>query len=158
MYCTDFSRTSPSSAYGCILRTAISPVLLDYETVSVALYQVADNAVKYVMPNSNIDISFSAEATWLSVVVQMLSLPISEDEVPRICEEGFSGHVAQSLGLAGDRIGMSRTRDLLRLNRATVIMVPNIAPSDATTHNGMPYERNEVRIKLRRPDVGRTNH
>ncbi len=126
---------------------------LDYETISVAFYQIIDNAAKYVMPDSTIDIEFVSGATSVDVVFSMFSLPISKDEVPRLCEDGYSGKVPDSLGLAGDGIGMFRTQQLLKLNNADVLITPNTDSSKATSHNGMPYELNEFRIMFKKGSV-----
>lgn len=130
---------------------------LDYETFSVAIYDIAENAVKYVMPHSELYIEFQCEGSRLAMTFSMLSLKILPEEVSKLCEEGFSGSVPESLSLAGQGIGMSRTKRLLGLNKATLRVTANSDPAAATTHNGMPYEKNEFTIEKHGAKKTRTN-
>ncbi|MEW6076562.1 MAG: hypothetical protein AB1724_01990 [Thermodesulfobacteriota bacterium] len=123
-------------------------VLLDYDTFHVALYHVFDNATKYIMPNSELIVSFEAKDGRVKVVLDMLSLPISPQELARLGEEGFSGSLAIRLQLAGHGLGMFRTKRLLTVNRGLLNVQPNISPSKVIKHNGITYEYNRFVFSL----------
>ena len=120
----------------------------DYETLSVAIFDIADNATKYIMPDSSFDVYFENIDGELNIVFEMFSFPIKPEEVDRLCEEGFSGELCSKLGSAGDGIGMFRTKRLLELNKAVISVESNINPRVATSKAGFEYELNRFRITL----------
>jgi len=127
---------------------------LDYETFSVAIFHIIENAAKYIMPNSTLSISFSPQKSDIHITFEMLSLPVRDDEVANLCTEGFSGELAHKLQLAGDGIGMFRTKRLLRLNNGDIIFENNIKPRENTNKSGFDYEWNRIRIILNRGKKG----
>jgi K+-sensing histidine kinase KdpD len=117
---------------------------------------VQDNATKYVMPDSELFVAFIVDDRKLKVIFDMFSLPIPDDELPRIGEEGFSGSVPQSLGLAGHGLGMFRAKRLLAANDAEILIKPDIAPNRATKRGGTEYRENQIIIILNEsPERGR---
>jgi K+-sensing histidine kinase KdpD len=123
-------------------------VLIDYDTFSVALYHVIDNATKYIMPRSELMVFFEATGERVNVVFDMFSLAISKEELPRIGEEGFSGNLPRALQLAGNGLGIFRTRKFLALNNGNLLIKSNVTPSRTTKDKGIEYNKNQFIITL----------
>ena len=116
-------------------------VYIDYESIQVALYHVIENASKYAMPHRNISILFAEREKHVDVSFKMMSLYISDDEIEKIFEEGYSGRVAYSCGLHGDGIGMWRINQMMKLNNGDV-KVRN--GHDKVYSDGKTYASNEI--------------
>lgn len=99
-------------------------ISIDFESFRVALYHIVENASKYVLPNSKIEIRFNSNIETFSIVFLMQSHKLSSDDKDRIFEEGFSGSMAVKSGKSGQGIGMYRAKELLKLNNANLIFDP----------------------------------
>ncbi|WP_426767881.1 hypothetical protein [Erwinia aphidicola] len=101
-------------------------VYVDYETFQVAIYHIVENSVKYIKPESilNVDIVKNQFTKKISVSFRMISLQIEPHEVEKIFVEGYSGVIARRCGRAGSGIGMPRARSLLELNNAKLTVNP----------------------------------
>lgn len=99
-------------------------VLIDYESIQVALYHLIENASKYTMPDSTIDITFEENGKNIDVIFKMKSLYISIEEKERIFTEGYSGRTAKECKLNGDGIGMWQINQMMRLNNGSVYAFP----------------------------------
>ncbi|EJL7008121.1 ATP-binding protein [Vibrio cholerae] len=128
-------------------RTNLQSVF-DYETVTVALYYILDNAVKYIKPNSELKVSIDKEkfSSKIMITFEMISIKVDESELEKIFEEGVSGLHAVSCGKAGQGIGMSRARELLKLNDIDI----HFEPVKGTDLNQLQYcyQRNLVKVIL----------
>jgi K+-sensing histidine kinase KdpD len=123
-------------------------IKVDYETFSVAIYDLIDNAAKYIMPNSNLKIFSQKQKEKFLIIFEMYSFPITNEEIEKICTEGYSGEYPRSLNQSGDGIGMFRTKRLLELNGAEIIIKNNIDPQKEMLNNGFKYEKNHFIISL----------
>lgn len=83
-------------------------VIIDYELINLALGHFWNNAVKYVKPNSDINISFSPSASikGINVTISMISLAILPSEKDSIFKKGVSGSEAKKARLDGHGMGM----------------------------------------------------
>lgn len=95
-------------------------VKIDYESIQVALYHLIENASKYTMPDSNIEISFEEKSTDVDVIFKMKSLFLDDEEVEKIYSEGYSGKVAKECKLNGDGIGMWQINRMMKLNGGSI--------------------------------------
>lgn len=120
-------------------------VLLDYETVSVALHHIFLNAVKYTMNNSEISIRFFESPDNFRIEFEMISLPIYEKEKEIIFEDGYSGKAARQLSKAGGGWGMGVTKKLLRLNQASISAYPGPIQHQRL---GISYATNKFHIEF----------
>lgn len=93
---------------------------LDYDTVHVALYHILDNAVKYTENGSEFDITIKQVEDRVEVAFSMQSIVIEDNELELIYQEGYSGINAHELYKSGHGIGMSRVKEMLALNNATI--------------------------------------
>jgi len=112
----------------------------------VALYHIVENASKYVLPNSVIEIRFNSEDKSFSIVFLMQSYKLSSDDTDRIFEEGFSGSVAVRAGKSGHGIGMYRAKKLLILNKGNLIFDPGKVTERII--DNVEYAYNTITIKL----------
>lgn len=95
-------------------------VKIDYESIQVALYHLVENASKYTMSNTNIDITFQESSNEVDVIFKMKSLYIDKEEVEKIFIEGYSGKVAKQCKLNGDGIGMWQINRMMELNNGSI--------------------------------------
>ena len=121
-------------------------ISIDFESFRVALYHIVENASKYVLPNSNIEIKFNSTSDTFSIVFLMQSDKLNTDDKDRIFEEGFSGSVAVKAGKSGHGIGMYRAKKLLLLNRGNLIFDPGKVTERII--DNIEYAYNTITISL----------
>jgi signal transduction histidine kinase len=95
-------------------------VKIDYESIQVALYHLIENATKYTMSDSNVEINFEERQTEIDVEFKMTSLYLDDEEVEKIFIEGYSGKVAKECKLNGDGIGMWQINRMMKLNEGRI--------------------------------------
>ncbi len=121
-------------------------ISIDFESFRVALYHIVENASKYVLPNSIIEIKFNSNNESFSIVFLMQSYKLSSDDKDRIFEEGFSGSVAVKAGKSGHGIGMYRAKELLKLNKGNLIFDPGKVTEKII--DNIEYAYNTITIEL----------
>lgn len=124
-------------------------LIFDYESMHVALYHLIDNATKYVLPSSKINVSFIKTETDFFINMDMLSLRIEPEELNRLFEESYSGKLARQLNKAGSGIGLHTAVRALELNDAELIIVPKIDDRGARKVSGVNFDHNRFQIKFR---------
>lgn len=97
-----------------------SKVIVDYETIQVALYHLIENALKYSKPNSKIYIDFQDDVQEISIKFKMTSTYVKPTERDLIFTEGYSGEIAKKMGKSGDGIGMWRIKQMMELNSGSI--------------------------------------
>ncbi|HDU4915295.1 TPA: hypothetical protein RFU23_000979 [Klebsiella pneumoniae subsp. pneumoniae] len=122
-------------------------VYIDYETFQVAVYHLIENSVKYIKPESRLNIAFkkNTETKKLSISFKMISLAIGPDEVDKIFIEGYSGVMAKISNRAGSGIGMHRARALLVHNNASLRVIARHSTAQEVML-GRVYQENEFII------------
>jgi hypothetical protein len=88
----------------------------DYETIQVALYHLIENASKYTLPKSKINISATEKDEWIYLKFEMVSAHVKPEDGKEIMKEGVSGEAARKMSLQGDGIGMWRINQMLKIN------------------------------------------
>ncbi|WP_298485633.1 ATP-binding protein [uncultured Maribacter sp.] len=120
-------------------------ILIDYETIQVALYHLLENSAKYSKPDTNILIDFKDNDKTIVMSIQMISLHIPENERERILLEGVSGVTAKKIGKQGDGIGMWRIKQMIELNNGKF----EIKCGDGIENfRGIPFSENTFNIEL----------
>jgi len=130
------------------IQASLEKVIIDYKTISVALSHIFDNATKYIMPNSELKISFTNSNNYIIIEFDMISLKVEPEEIEKIFTEGISGYWSEQLELAGDGIGMYMISKLIKLNKGDVEFKANVDRTKAMKYNNIPYENNKIIIKL----------
>jgi len=104
----------------------------DYKSIFVILSHVFDNATKYCAPNSRLIIEFDETQTNITLILNMISLKVEEDEQDKMFKENYSGLWPSKLEINGDGVGMFIIKKLIELN------------------NGMVYFETDKKLNLRR--------
>ncbi|MFA7274048.1 MAG: hypothetical protein WC044_09270 [Crocinitomicaceae bacterium] len=133
-----------------IIQSTFEKVNIDYKSVSVALSHLFDNAAKYVMPHSDLNIWFQSENEIVSIYFDMTSLKVEADEVDDIFNESNSGKWAIEADLDGDGIGMFFIRKLINLNEGEIKFQNNHDNKSSVNYNGLPYENNRIIITFKK--------
>ncbi len=90
-------------------------IKLDYKTFNTALYNFFDNTLKYIMPGSELRISFDInEHNEFHLSISMMSLRIEHDEGRRILQLGERGKNAEHI--EGTGVGLYVISEIMRLN------------------------------------------
>ena len=124
-------------------------VLVDFDSLSVSLYHILQNATKYARPGSHINVEFEKDSGFVKVSITMQSLKISKNDLTLIYDEKYSGEYARKLHLSGSGYGMFVVSKLLARNNARIRVTPNIDGKDPVYHSGFPYEMNQIDIYLK---------
>lgn len=125
---------------------------IDYESFRVALYHILQNATKYCLNDSSINIKFRDKKDSFNIIIEMTSLLIEPAEIQKIFDENYSGYYAKKSGLDGDGIGMGTAKKLLQLNNADLI-VKRIKPEREISSDNLIYTQNEFTIKVNKEYV-----
>ena len=88
---------------------------MDYETFQVAMYHFFDNAAKYTLRDTAINISLS-DPSKKEIIVDMVSMKIEDDDFDLLYDDGYSGIYPRSAGKCGKGVGMGLIRKLLGMN------------------------------------------
>lgn len=119
-------------------------VLIDYETIQVAIYHLIGNAAKYTKPNSTVNIKFVESKNDLKVLFNMTSAFVEAQERDQVYHEGFSGINAKKMLKAGDGIGMWRIKQMMELNKGSCSSI-----FGGTKENVMGFEFSDNTFVLR---------
>lgn len=120
----------------------------DYESIHVALFHLIENAVKYVQPNTELNIKISEVENQILITFEMDSVQITKEEVDLLFDEGISGEYSKSSGKSGSGIGLSRAKNILELNSSSITI--DIDEDSLHGYNSIPYQRNKFTIVLNR--------
>lgn len=123
---------------------------IDYKSVSVALSHIFDNTTKYILPHSELKISFTNNQDYISIVFNMMSVKVSQDEIEEIFLENVSGYWTQKYYLSGDGIGMFMVNKLIKLNNGETIFKINQNETKNIEYMGIPYENNIIELKFKK--------
>jgi len=123
---------------------------LQYDLFSVVLYHLFGNAAKYTIGHSSMNIYFSSTNSTNVIQIEMTSLAISDEDLPRLFEERFSSEAAKRLKLAGDGLGMYMVKRCLAYHGGDLIIDRNVDPDQRITSGREAYERNVFSIVLPR--------
>ena len=121
-------------------------IVADYKSIFVTLSHIFDNATKYCLENSQLDISFYPSNNVVSIVLDMLSLKVEDSEVQKMFNETYSGNWPSKLNLSGDGVGMYVVKKLMDLNEGHIAFENNKFPSKNVIHKGIPYESNRITL------------
>ena len=121
---------------------------LDYKTMSVSLSHIFDNITKYILPNSDLNISFEDSSEYIKLIFDMISLRVEESELGSIFTENISGKWSKETDLAGSGIGMFIVKRLILLNKGAVIFKPLVDKNKSVLFENVPYDNNIIEIKL----------
>ncbi|WP_422491543.1 hypothetical protein [Endozoicomonas sp. ALE010] len=123
-------------------------VHFDYESMHVVFHHLLENAVKYCLEKRNIIITLCRLKN--SITFDMYSIEITDKDIGRIYDEGYSGDYAQLAEKSGKGIGMSRVKKLLDINDAGIEIIRNENNDSPIVHKQVSYTKNKIVIYYRR--------
>lgn len=99
----------------------------DFECVRVALYHVLQNTIKYALNKTNLNIHIENDEKKENILIrfEMISLRVLENERERIFEENYSGELAHRTGKKGEGLGLSLSREILKLTKGELNFYPS---------------------------------
>jgi signal transduction histidine kinase len=118
-------------------------VKLDYETFSVAMYYILDNATKYCAHGSHLNIRFETN-NGLRLLLEMTSLQVDPDEADKIFDEHYSGRTARLVHMNGNGIGMYLSKRLLFLSGIGIRFIPGPLVQSSLKNAGYAYNTIEI--------------
>jgi signal transduction histidine kinase len=122
-------------------------VKIDYESIQVALYHLIENASKYTMSDTKVEINFEERLNEVDVIFKMKSLYLDDEEVEKIFIEGYSGKVAKECKLNGDGIGMWQINRMMKLNKGSVKFING---QDIVTVRDKKFATNQIVLTFKR--------
>ncbi|WP_162818240.1 ATP-binding protein [Aquirhabdus parva] len=122
--------------------------IFDYESVSVVLYHIIENSVKYILHNSQLNIKIHEDDIYVTIDFTMESLAIEENELELIFSEGYSGQFSKKTGKAGTGLGMNLVSRLINMNGGAIKIIPNY--SSRKEYIGIPYQENRILVYLKK--------
>jgi K+-sensing histidine kinase KdpD len=132
-----------------LLRPCQAKVAFDYESVQVAIYHIFENALKYALRGSRLEVIFYDDAPLL-VGFHMASLYVDEEDRRRVLDDGHSGKQSRALNKAGRGLGLGLVTDLMKLNGGCLrIEWGNMLPLAAGMPDDSPrYARNAFYLQF----------
>lgn len=116
---------------------------VDFEALQVATYYIIENAAKYTMRSSRMNISFTERLDVLVIEFAMKSLYVNEGEEELIFTEGYKGKQAQQAGKSGKGIGLNRALKLINFCKGRLTLEVG---EDIQNNSGLKYASNTFRI------------
>lgn len=124
-------------------------IFIDYESIHSVLYHIMDNASKYTLSGSIINVKFEKTIDYFSIIYDSISLRIFDNEIKKIFEEGISGRYAKDTQKEGSGLGLWQINKILELNDGHLEIKKNIKPSLSKKINNYWYDNNIFEIKLK---------
>ena len=125
-------------------------VKVDYDTIVASLVHLLDNTIKYILPESRLDVSFEKTSDSITLVLDMVSLRIHEDEIDKIFYEGFSGKEPQKVNRQGEGRGLYLVERLLALSDSVLKIDPDVNKQRREYRMGGNFENNVFRLSMPR--------
>ena len=118
---------------------------LDFNATKVASYYILDNAIKYALNNTQIQVDFCDNDASLLISFTMISPLILPEEIEAIFEKGYRGKNAIALNASGSGFGLFCARKLMKSASATVSVKPGCT---LYQRKGIGYATNVFSILL----------
>ena len=113
-------------------------LVLDLDLFQQAVMNVLDNAAKYSNANSLVNIDVTTGDNFLIISVSNRGLPITPSDARRIVERGFRGANAMKVTQEGLGIGLWVTDQILRIQGATLEIIPTSAEGNTVVSLRFP--------------------
>jgi len=123
-------------------------VKVDFDVLAAAFVHLIDNTAKYILPESQLRVSFRTNEGMVCVDLDMVSLKIEDAEVDSIWSEGYSGKRPRQLNREGEGIGLAIVKNLIESIDGTINLIRDQNPSLRTIKNDIKYENNVFSVCL----------
>ena len=101
-------------------QTEFSPILLDYDKMYEAIYNIADNAIKYSPEGGFVHIDLTADNDYLTIKIEDNGPGIPEDERDRIFERFYRLDDSRARDTGGTGLGLAITKEAVLMHNGTI--------------------------------------
>ncbi|MEM6750102.1 MAG: ATP-binding protein [Planctomycetota bacterium] len=98
----------------------LPPVRGDREKLTVAVHNLAGNAVKYTPEGGRVTVSVRHEGAWLSIDVSDTGIGISEEDQAQLFQRFFRAEDKQVRAIQGTGLGLALAREVVRLHEGDI--------------------------------------
>jgi signal transduction histidine kinase len=117
---SEFERGRHAEAAIQLRRNGPAPVRADREALSLAIWNIVDNAVKYSAPPAHVQIDVGREADRINVAVRDLGIGIPAEEQRSIFQKFQRGHDARTRGIRGTGLGLAIVDHIVAAHRGSI--------------------------------------
>ena len=121
------------------------PILIDYDKMYEAIYNIADNAIKYSPEGGYVHIIVSADDDYLTIRIEDNGPGIPEGERDRIFERFYRLDDSRARDTGGTGLGLAITKEAVLMHGGT-IEVTNVSEVGSAFIIRLPYKINIDRI------------
>lgn len=116
-----------------------------FESVSVMIFALIENAAKYSFPSTEVDVSVNDGVGFVDICVTSTGPLIEADEIPKIFERGFRGRWAKA-SQKGQGIGLHLAQIVALAHRTKIAVESHDLHYE---RNSIPCARNVFSVRLR---------
>lgn len=116
-----------------------SPMLIDYDKIYEALYNIVDNAIKYSPEGGFVHIDLTADSNYLTVNIEDNGPGIPEGERDRIFERFYRLDDSRARDTGGTGLGLAITKEAVQMHGGT-IEVHNASDIGSVFTIRLPYK------------------
>lgn len=120
-------------------QTEFSPILLDYDKMYEAIYNIADNAIKYSPEGGFVHIDLTADNDCLTIKIEDNGPGIPEGERDRIFERFYRLDDSRARDTGGTGLGLAITKEAVLMHNGT-IDVANVSDIGSVFTIRLPYK------------------
>lgn len=123
--------------------TNFNPILLDYDKMYEAIYNISDNAIKYSPEGGFVNIDVTSDSDYLTIKIEDNGPGIPEAEMDRIFERFYRLDDSRARDTGGTGLGLSITKEAVLMHKGT-ISVENASEVGSIFTVRLPYKIKKV--------------
>ncbi|MCC8160032.1 MAG: cell wall metabolism sensor histidine kinase WalK [Oscillospiraceae bacterium] len=120
-----------------------APILIDYDKIYEAIYNISDNAIKYSPEGGFVHIDVTADNDYLTIRIEDNGPGIPEGERDRIFERFYRLDDSRARDTGGTGLGLAITKEAVLMHNGT-IDVANVSEVGSVFTVRLPYKVNAV--------------
>ena len=119
--------------------TDFAPMLMDYDKMYEAIYNISDNAIKYSPEGGFVHIDVTADSNYLTILIEDNGPGIPESERDRIFERFYRLDDSRARDTGGTGLGLAITKEAILMHNGT-IEVTNASEVGSIFTIRLPYK------------------
>ncbi len=123
--------------------TDFKPMLLDYDKMYEAIYNISDNAIKYSPEGGFVHIDVTADSNYLTIKIEDNGPGIPESERDRVFERFYRLDDSRARDTGGTGLGLAITKEAVLMHGGT-IDVTNASEVGSIFTIRLPYKINAI--------------
>lgn len=120
-----------------------APILIDYDKIYEAIYNISDNAIKYSPEGGYVHIDVTADNDYLTIKIEDNGPGIPEGERDRIFERFYRLDDSRARDTGGTGLGLAITKEAVLMHNGT-IDVANVSEVGSVFTVRLPYKVSAV--------------